>query len=94
MFIAISDYTRQIDPAEPVLEAHRQWLLEQQANGVLVAAGPRDPWIGGVVIVRADDLDSAQTIMGADPFARKGVAVYRLTGFTPVLASVEALLPS
>jgi hypothetical protein len=32
--------------------------------------------------------------MGADPFSRDGVAVYRLTGFTPVLASVDGLMPS
>lgn len=94
MFIAISDYTRTIDPTEPVLDEHRRWLLEQQSSGVLVVAGPREPWVGGVVIVRADDLEAAEEVMGGDPFSREGVAVYRLTGFKPVVGSVDGLIPS
>ena len=46
--------------------------------GVLVMAGPFEDYPGGMVIVRADSLESARRIAESDPFISEGVRTFEL----------------
>ena len=87
LFACPSVYKKSIDP--DVLDAHRVWLKQALADGVIISAGRRDPAIGGLILLRADSLAAAEAILAADPFSREGVAEYQAIGFNPSMGDLE-----
>ena len=68
-------------------EPHRAYLRQLKADGTLVAAGPQDPRIGGLFLLRVSD-DTPQAdldkIRDDDPFYQQGVAQYEVLPWKPV----------
>ena len=79
--LAIIRYRR---PLEEVLlhhEAHRAYLQELKAQGLLVASGPLEPRYGGALLLRVPD-DAVEAtldrIRDGDPYWKAGVGQYEL----------------
>jgi uncharacterized protein YciI len=91
--LAIVRYRKPLEEILKVLEAHRAYLRELQAKGVLLASGPLDPRNGGALLLRvgeADFLRELDAVRDGDPFIREGVAQYELLPWRPGIG-VEAL---
>ena len=73
-------------------EPHRAYLRQLKADGTLVAAGPQDPRIGGLFLLRVSD-DTPQAdldkIRDDDPFYQQGVAQYELLPWKPVIGKED-----
>lgn len=85
-------YRRSLEEITAGTEAHRGYLRELQAAGVLLASGPFDPRTGGALLLRLPDGDAEalDRIRDADPFYRSGLADYELLRWNPVIG-LEAL---
>ena len=86
--IAIIRYRRPLDEVLPVVDEHRAWLRELQAQGLLLASGPMDPRSGGALLLRVPDDAVHATldrIRDGDPFTRAGLAQYELIPWAPTI---------
>jgi uncharacterized protein YciI len=90
--IAIVRYRRPLEEVIVHQEPHRAYLRQLKADGTLVAAGPQDPRIGGLFLLRVSD-DTPQTdldkIRDDDPFYQQGVAQYELLPWKPVIGKED-----
>ncbi len=81
MFVVNLTYTKPLEEIGRHLEAHREFLDRQYADGVFLASGPKN---GGVILasgkVSKRELDS---ILKLDPFMQYGLATYDVVEFTP-----------
>lgn len=53
--------------------AHRAWLREQLDQGIVKSSGAYPDGSGALIIIESADLQSAHSLLGADPFAKEGV---------------------
>ena len=83
MFVFISEYQKPLDEVDQHREAHLAFLAGLNERGHILVSGRRNPPVGGVVVIDAEDLDAAKAIMAEDPFAKAGVAKYEPYEFTP-----------
>lgn len=85
--LAILRYRKDLDEVLPHLEAHRAYLRDLKAKGLLLASGPLIPRSGGALLVRVPDGATAQldAIRDNDPFVKAGVAQYELMPWDPVI---------
>jgi len=86
--IAIVRYRRPLDEVIVHQEPHRAYLRQLKAEGTLLAAGPQDPRIGGLFLLRiSDETPQADLdkIRDGDPFYQQGVAQYELLPWKPVI---------
>ncbi|MEO8540643.1 MAG: YciI family protein [bacterium] len=70
--------------------AHIQYMSEQLEAGNLVFGGPFLDDTGGMMILRAEDLESAQTIAAADPTVADGLLLVQVK---PWLMAMESFDP-
>jgi uncharacterized protein YciI len=83
MFIFTSTYVKPLEEVDEHRADHLAWIQKQVEAGVILISGRRVPPEGGVIILRAANLEEAKAIMATDPFAASGVAEYMPTEFTP-----------
>ncbi len=86
--LALIRYRRPLEEVLPHVEAHRAYLRELQAQGVLLASGPFEPRNGGGLLLRVPDADVHGTldrIRDGDPFTQAGVAQYEVLPWAPVI---------
>lgn len=86
--LALVRYRKPLEEVLQVLEAHRAYLKDLQAQGLLLASGPFDPRSGGGLLLRVPDEGAAETldrIRDGDPFTKEGCAQYELLPWLPVL---------
>ncbi len=73
-------------------EPHRAYLRQLKADGTLLAAGPQDPRIGGLFLLRVSD-DTPQAdldkIRDDDPFYQQGMAQDQLLPWKPVIGKED-----
>lgn len=81
MFIFKLTYKRPLAEVEKYLQEHRDFLDRYYKTGKMVASGPREPRVGGVILCNAKDIDEATKIYQSDPFFIHDIAVYELTQF-------------
>lgn len=79
--LAIIRYRRPLEEVLAHHEAHRAYLQELKARGVLVASGPLEPRYGGALLLRVPD-DAIEATLDAvrdgDPYWKAGVGQYEL----------------
>ncbi len=85
MFIAILTYKKPLSEVDRFLAAHREYLAKHYAAGDFIASGPQTPRIGGVIMVKANDRATVDSIMAQDPFNINGIADYQIVEFTPTM---------
>lgn len=80
--LAIIRYRRPLDEVARHTDAHRDYLQDLKARGVLVASGPLDPRNGGAALFRLADgpdlLARLDALRDGDPYVQAGVAQYEL----------------
>lgn len=91
MFIAILTYKKPLSEVDKYLQAHRDYLAKHYAAGDFIASGPQNPRIGGVIMIKATDRETVDTIISQDPFNINGVADYQIVEFTPTMLCDERL---
>ena len=83
MFVFVSEYQRPLEEVDQHREAHLAFLAGLNEQGRILISGRRNPPVGGVVVIDADDLEHAKAIMAEDPFTTSGVARYEPYEFNP-----------
>ncbi len=87
--IALIRYRQPIERVIDVTEAHRAYLRELEAKGILLVSGPMDPRNGGMLLLRVPDgdapLSALDAIRDGDPFVKQKIAQYELLPWVPVL---------
>lgn len=81
MYIVSLIYTASLDRIDDALPAHRAYLDAQFEAGNFVAAGPKLPRDGGVIVASHMAREKLDAILAADPFAQHAVARYEVTEF-------------
>lgn len=84
--LALVRYRVPLERVLEVVDAHRAYLRELQAQGTLLASGPLDPRTGGALLLRVPDDDhlaALDRVRDGDPFVREGVAQYELLPWRP-----------
>ena len=85
MFIAILTYKKPLEEVDRFLQTHRDYLAEHYAAGDFIASGPQTPRIGGVIMIKAANRASVDTIISQDPFNINGIAAYQIVEFKPTM---------
>lgn len=91
MFIAILSYKKSLEEVDRYLQAHRDYLAEHYAAGDIIMSGPRNPRIGGVIMIKADSGEAVNAILSQDPFNINGIADYQVVEFTPTLFCSDSI---
>lgn len=84
MFIILLTYTQPIEIIDEYLGAHRAYLDEGYKNNYLIASGPQNPRVGGVLLSQLKDSRILENYLKQDPFSLHGIATYQIIEFTPV----------
>jgi uncharacterized protein YciI len=90
--LAIIRYRRPLEEVLHVTDAHRAYLHELKEQGVLIAAGPFDPRIGGGLLLRIPDGDvhgALDRVRDNDPYVKAGVVQYELLAWNPVVGKED-----
>ncbi len=90
--LAVIRYRVPIEEVIKVTDAHRAYLRELKQKGVLVAAGPFDPRMGGALLLRINDGDvhaALNRIRDNDPFVTQGIAQYELLPWKPAIGAED-----
>ncbi len=90
--LAIIRYRRPFEEVAPHVDAHRAYLRELKAQGLLIASGPFEPRSGGGLLLRVPDDDVHRTldrIRNGDPFYQQSVAQYELQPWAPVIGKED-----
>ncbi|HNR69257.1 MAG TPA: YciI family protein [bacterium] len=82
MFILNLNYLTPLPQVEEHLDDHRAYLREYFDCGVFIAAGRKNPPVGGVILLRAESKQEAESLAQQDPFYRAGVTEYEIIEFT------------
>jgi uncharacterized protein YciI len=81
MYVVSLTYQASLDAIDNALEAHRQFLDRHFAAGIFIAAGPKVPREGGVILASAIERERLDAILASDPFAVQGLASYTVIEF-------------
>jgi uncharacterized protein YciI len=80
MYVINLIYTASLERIDDALDAHRAFLAKQFEAGIFVAAGPKVPRDGGIILaVRIRE--RLDRILASDPFAEQKLARYEVTEF-------------
>lgn len=89
MFIISVTYLQPIEVVEQHVAAHRAFLDELIARGIVIAAGPKVPRTGGFILTAGSDREAIEALMARDPFMVNGIARYDIAGFAPNRAAAD-----
>ncbi|CAG9213805.1 conserved hypothetical protein [Paraburkholderia tropica] len=93
MYIVNLTYLVSHERIDDALPAHRVYLDAQFAAGNFIAAGPKLPRDGGVIVASNMDRARLDAILAADPFAQQGLASYAVTEFKATRLAPALNLP-
>lgn len=83
MFIVNVTYIQPLEEIELALEAHRDYLDRNIAEGIVATAGAKVPRSGGIIILTTKDKKVAEDFVENDPFMKLDLARYELVEFHP-----------
>ena len=83
-FLININYLLPVEQLAEILPKHRAFLQTGYDAGYLLCSGPKNPKTGGLVIARADSLETIQSFFANDPYLLNKVAEYTYTEFEPV----------
>ncbi|MEM5295381.1 YciI family protein [Burkholderia sp. JPY481] len=94
MYLINLIYTAPLDRIDDALDAHRAFLATQFDAGIFVAAGPKVPRDGGIIIAVGIERDRLDRILASDPFAEQQLARYEVTEFKATRVAPGLNLPT
>ena len=83
MFVAISTYLKPLEEVSKLASAHADWITKHYAAGRILGSGRLVPPTGGVILARAESLETFHALLAEDPFVQQGVSKYEVFEFTP-----------
>ena len=83
-FVIESEFTRPFDTFGEAVAAHRTYLDQGYAAGLLLCSGPKADGSGGILIARAADEASLHHFLAQEPYHLQGLARYQLKAFAAV----------
>lgn len=94
MFIIKVTYIKPLSEVDKFLAAHREYLKTGYSKNLLLASGPQNPRIGGIILARGNDKNKVLDFIESDPFKINSVATYEIIEFEPVLSAngIESFL--
>ncbi len=81
MFIIELTYKKAMSEADKFMQAHRDFLDDQYANGTFIASGPKNPRDGGVILAKDMERSELDKIIALDPFFTEEISEFRITEF-------------
>ena len=81
MYVIDIHYNTSLERIDDALERHRAYLQPLFERGIFIAAGPKVPREGGVILAARIDRGELDAILETDPFVTEGLATYRVTEF-------------
>ena len=81
MYVINLIYTASLERIDDALDAHRAFLAEQFEAGVFVAAGPKVPRDGGIILAVGKSRKEIEALIQEDPFHQHGLADFRVIEF-------------
>lgn len=87
MFIANLTYIKPLTEVDRHLADHVAFLDRHYAAGDFVCSGRKVPRVGGIILIRADQLETVQNLLQEDPFYVHEIASYEIIEFTPTKAA-------
>lgn len=90
--LAIVRYRRPLEEVVAHQEPHRAYLRRLKDEGRLIAAGPQEPRLGGIFLLRVPDLNpqaALDEIRDQDPYYQAGVAQYELLPWNVVIGKED-----
>ncbi|ADG14388.1 YciI family protein [Paraburkholderia atlantica] len=94
MYVINLTYTAPLDRIDDALDAHRAFLAKQFDAGIFVAAGPKVPRDGGIILAVRIERDRLDRILASDPFAEQQLARYEVTEFKATRIAPGLNLPT
>lgn len=85
LYLILLSYQGPLSAVDAHLVAHRAYLARHYAAGHFLLSGPREPRTGGVIMARADCLETVEAWVAEDPFHVAGVAAYEIIAWAPSL---------
>ena len=83
-FVIESEFTRPFDSFGAAITAHRTYLDQGYAAGLLLCSGPKPDGSGGILIARADDEAHLHSFLAQEPYQLQGLARYQIKAFAAV----------
>lgn len=90
-YLFIIDYLY-IGDVKTYLSAHIDWLNEQYMKGLFIASGRKEPYVGGVIITRGDNINQIYELLTTDPFVINRVVVPNVIQFEPSKLFIENMM--
>lgn len=87
MFVVLLEYTASLAEIDQHIEAHRQFLARQYADGVFLLSGRQEPRTGGVILARANSREALEQVLTQDPFSQQRLAKYTVIEFMPSMSA-------
>lgn len=84
MIIANLTYIKPIEDIDAYVVPHRALLEDLCAKGIIVCSGPKNPRVGGIIMLNVETVEDARTILAQDPFWIHELATYDFIEFTPM----------
>lgn len=81
MYLCLTTYLRPLEPSDPVLQRHWDYLDNCNRDGTLICSGPQYSGTGGALVIRATSTEDAEQIMRNDPLVLENRVTYELIGF-------------
>ncbi|MBB2713433.1 YciI family protein (plasmid) [Rhizobium sophoriradicis] len=94
LYVVTLTYIRPMDDIKAHLDTHREWLAEHLKAGTIIAAGPMEPAVGGIVLAHCATREELDAMLKNDSFHRQNLVEYDIRCFKPALgaeAFAEAL---
>ncbi|WOX21443.1 YciI family protein [Streptomyces solicathayae] len=87
MFVVTVSYTAPLDEVDRWRPAHGEWLTDLISRQLLLVAGRRPEWVGGVYLVPGMSSEEVDRLLATDPYLLNGVAEHQVVEFTPLLVA-------
>lgn len=84
MFVIRITYTAPIEQIDQYLSAHRAFLDKGYKEKYLLASGPQEPRIGGIILSQVKERAKLEKFIKEDPFLVNNLADYEIIEFIPV----------
>ena len=81
MFVLLSRFQQPLEEINRHLASHSEWAQQHYASGRFLVSGRREPWVGGVIVARAETEQEIQAILATDPLQQLGLAEYEILAF-------------
>jgi len=83
MFVVMLEYIKSLEEVDKLLDQHISFLDKYYEQRKFICSGRRNPRIGGVILVKAENEQEVKDIISEDPFYIHQAAEYKIVEFFP-----------